>query len=57
MRYLHHGCILVNSDLDVLSQALNVDPAKYKSKGVALSAAAWGIWLSIWPCILRICRR
>ena len=35
MRYLHHGCILVNSDLDVLSQALNVDPAKYKSKGVA----------------------
>ena len=35
MRYLHHGCILVNSNLDVLSQALNVDPAKYKSKGVA----------------------
>ena len=35
MRYLHHGCILVDSDLDVLSQALNVDPAKYKSKGVA----------------------
>ena len=35
MRYLHHGCILVNSDLDVLSQALNVDPARYKSKGVA----------------------
>ena len=22
-----------------------------------LSAAAWGIWLSIWPCTLRICRR
>ena len=35
MRYLHHGCILVDSDLDVLAQALNVDPAKYKSKGVA----------------------
>ena len=35
MRYLHHGCILVDSDLDVLSQALNVDPEKFKSKGVA----------------------
>lgn len=35
MRYLHHGCILVDSDLDVLSQALNVDPEKYRSKGVA----------------------
>ena len=35
MRYLHHGCVLVDSDLDVLAQALNVDPAKYKSKGVA----------------------
>lgn len=35
MRYLHHGCILVDSDLDVLTRALNVDPEKFTSKGVA----------------------
>lgn len=34
-RFLHHGCILVDSDLEVLSQALNVDPDKFLSKGVA----------------------
>ena len=34
-RFLHHGCILVDSDLDVLSQALRVDPEKFRSKGVA----------------------
>ncbi len=32
-RFLHHGCILVDTDLDVLSQALQVDPAKFRSKG------------------------
>jgi len=35
MRTLHHGCILVETDLDILSQALNVDPTKYISKGIA----------------------
>ena len=34
-RFLHHGCILVDSDLDVLTQALQVDPEKFRSKGVA----------------------
>ena len=61
MRYLHHGCILVNSDLDVLSQALNVDPAKYKSKGVASVRSRVGnlaeYLAEYLPCILRICRR
>ncbi|MDR0339843.1 MAG: lipoate--protein ligase [Desulfovibrio sp.] len=32
-RYLHHGCLLVNSDLDRLGQVLRVDPEKYLSKG------------------------
>lgn len=32
--FLHHGCILVNSDLDVLGQALAADPEKFQSKGV-----------------------
>lgn len=32
--FLHHGCILVNSDLDVLARALAVDPEKFRSKGV-----------------------
>ena len=55
MRYLHHGCILVNSDLDVLSQALNVEPAKYKSKGVASVRSRVGNLAEYLPCILRIC--
>ncbi len=31
---MHHGTLLFDEDLDVLSQALNVDAAKFKSKGV-----------------------
>ncbi|MEG2139419.1 MAG: lipoate--protein ligase [Bilophila sp.] len=34
-RFLHHGCILVSTDLDRLELALHVDPEKYRSKGVA----------------------
>lgn len=34
-RFLHHGCILIDSDLDVLSLALRVDPEKFLSKGVS----------------------
>ena len=34
-RFLHHGCILVDSNLDMLAGALNVDPEKFRSKGVA----------------------
>ncbi len=33
-RCLHHGCILVDTDLEVLSKALNVDPSKYVTKGI-----------------------
>lgn len=33
--FLHHGCILVNSELDVLGEALRADPEKFQSKGVA----------------------
>lgn len=33
-RLLYHGCILLNSNLDVLSDALRVRPAKIQSKGV-----------------------
>lgn len=32
---LHHGTLLFSSDMDFLSQALNVHPLKVKSKGVA----------------------
>ena len=34
-RFLHHGCILVDSNLDMLAGALNADPEKFRSKGVA----------------------
>lgn len=33
-RVLHHGTILFNSDLSVLSSALHVDPEKIKSKAI-----------------------
>ena len=33
-RLLHHGCILLNSDLGALAQALRVKEAKIQSKGV-----------------------
>lgn len=33
-RILHHGCILFNSDLSVLSQSLKVKPEKFQSKSV-----------------------
>ncbi len=33
-RVLHHGTILFDSDLSVLSSALNVDPEKIKSKAI-----------------------
>ncbi len=32
--FLHHGCILVRTDLDVLCGALTADPKKLQSKGV-----------------------
>lgn len=32
---LHHGCILVSTDLDALDRALRADPEKLRSKGVA----------------------
>ena len=35
-RLLYHGCILLNSNLDVLSDALRVRPAKIQSKGKGL---------------------
>ena len=34
-RYLHHGCILVDTDLTRLTGVLSVDPAKLAAKGVA----------------------
>lgn len=34
-RVMHHGTILFDSDLRVVSQALQVDPAKIQSKGIA----------------------
>ena len=34
-RYLHHGCILVDTDLARLTGVLSVDPAKLAAKGVA----------------------
>lgn len=33
-RILHHGCILFDSDLSVLSQSLKVKPEKFQSKSV-----------------------
>lgn len=33
-RDLHHGTILINEDLSILSKYLNVNPIKFKSKGV-----------------------
>jgi lipoate-protein ligase A len=33
-RLLHHGTLLFDSELDVLQQALNVDPSKILSKGI-----------------------
>lgn len=34
-KFLHHGSILVNTDLDMLDKVLQVDPDKYLSKGIA----------------------
>ena len=34
-RVMHHGTILFDSDLDVVSRALRVDPAKIQAKGVS----------------------
>jgi lipoate-protein ligase A len=31
-KLLHHGCILLDGDLTVLSKALNADPSKFQSK-------------------------
>jgi lipoate-protein ligase A len=33
-RFLHHGTILFDSDLDMLGKVLQADPEKYRSKGV-----------------------
>lgn len=33
-RILHHGCVLFDSDLSVLSQSLRVKPEKFRSKSV-----------------------
>ena len=33
-RLLHHGCIMLDSDLSVVSRALNVNRAKIESKGI-----------------------
>ena len=34
-RVMHHGTILFDSDLDVVSRALRVDPAKIQAKGIS----------------------
>ena len=34
-RILHHGTLLFDSDLSVVQQALQVDPDKIRSKGLA----------------------
>jgi len=33
-RVMHHGTLLFDSDLSILSNALNVDPSKIKAKGI-----------------------
>jgi len=33
-RVLHHGCLLVDTDTEVLTRALAADPEKFRSKGV-----------------------
>lgn len=33
-RILHHGCILFEANMDIVSKALNADPYKFKSKSV-----------------------
>ena len=33
-RIMHHGTLLFDSDLSVVSQALRVDPAKIQAKGL-----------------------
>lgn len=33
-RVMHHGTIMLNSDLSVVSEALQVDPTKFQTKGV-----------------------
>ena len=33
-RVMHHGTIMFNSDLSVVSEALQVDPTKFQTKGV-----------------------
>lgn len=40
--FLHHGCILVNADLDALALALDASPEKFQSKGVASVRARVG---------------
>lgn len=38
-KLLHHGTLLINADLERMQQLLQVDPAKFKSHGVASLAA------------------
>lgn len=40
--FLHHGCILVHTDLEALARVLTVDPEKFRSKGVASVRARVG---------------